>query len=607
MFLSAFIVLSPAVLAQNTIEANPSVKENISMFEIILLILLLISIALFLFLISRKKVRNSENLAGSAEIAVSENSLLYVLIDNMPDRIYIKDRKSRFIAANKFVARIMGVNSPADLINKTDFNFYNKDLAEEYFRDEQEFMKTGKSMINKEERGLDVNGKEVIVSTTKVPIKNEKGEVTGIVGIGRDISLQKINESKLIVQQENLQEANTLLEERQEEIQQQSEELHAQTEYLTQLNLELEKLSLVAKSTDNVILIMDADGYFEWGNSGFEKQMGVSIEEFKKTKIVNLREISSNKNINKILDNIAETKKAVTYDSKGIDRAGREFWSQTTVSPVFNDSNEIVKLIAIDSDITKLKNAEQEINLQKDEIEKKSEDLKKLNATKDKFFSIIAHDLKNPFHSIMGFSELLTRSYDSIDDERKKEFLQLIKDSSSSAFNLLENLLDWSRTQTNSIKFTPDNINLSHILHENIQMHSVIAQNKEIEIIQNVPGNIICFADANMINTTVRNLTTNALKFTPKGGKISVSAEIQNDLVKVSIKDSGIGMNKNTKDKLFKIDEFHNSVGTSGESGTGLGLIICNEFISRHSGTINVETEAGKGSTFSFSLPLSLK
>jgi signal transduction histidine kinase len=203
----------------------------------------------------------------------------------------------------------------------------------------------------------------------------------------------------------------------------------------------------------------------------------------------------------------------------------------------------------------------------------------------------------------MGFSDLLTRNYESFDDLRRKEFLQLIKDSSTSAYNLLENLLNWSRTQTNNIKYLPSNINISQILIENIQIHSVIAQNKEIEIRHDIPDNLLSFSDGNMINTVVLNLLTNALKFTPKGGKIDVNAKALNDHISVSIIDSGMGMDQNAMDKLFRIDEFHNTTGTEGETGTGLGLIICQEFISRHGGKIDVESQVGKGSIFRFNIP----
>jgi PAS domain S-box-containing protein len=549
-------------------------------------------------------LQQQEELKVTTEKFYEDKKQLRTLIDNMPDRIYIKDRNSRFIAGNNHVAKIMSVDSPDMLIGKTDYDFYDKDLADEYYRDEQELMASGSSIINKEERGLDLDGHEIIVSTTKVPYRNDKGEVIGVVGMGRDITPQKRTEQTLIQQQENLLEANTLLEEKQEEIQQQSEELHAQTEYLMQINKELEKLSLVASNTDNVIIIMDAFGNIEYRNRGFEKQYGLNNEQINIERVVNLREISSNKDIDNVLEEIFKTKKSISYESKTKDREGQEAWFQTTISPVLDKDNEIVKLIAIDSDITMLKIAEGEINLQKKEIEKNRDELKTLNATKDKFFSIIAHDLKNPFHSIMGFSELLTRNYDSIEESKKKEFLQLIKDSSSSAYNLLENLLNWSRTQTNNIQFSPSNTNISQILFENIQMLGVIAQNKEIELAFDIPEKLMSFADANMVNTILRNLLTNALKFTPIGGKITVNASSGKDQINISINDSGIGMDQTAKDKLFKIDEFHNTSGTSGETGTGLGLIICNEFIAKHGGKISVESELGVGSTFSFSLPL---
>jgi PAS domain S-box-containing protein len=590
-------------MAQPAETTDYSNKSGFTTLEIILLILLFMAVAILIYVLIKKKKETPLTNQEVLDLSLPENQLIFTLIDFIPDRIYIKDRKSRFIAGNIHVANIMGVKSSKELIGKTDLDFYSKDLAGEFYRDEQALMKSGVSIINKEERGLDMEGNEIIVSTTKVPFRNDKGRIIGIIGIGRDITLQKINEGKLLQQQKNLQEVNTLLEERQEEIQQQSEELHAQSEYLLKVNRELEKLSLVASHTDNVIIIMDADGNIEYRNQGYEKHYGIIEEEASQTKPINIRDISSNKDINNIIKEIVRTKKGISYEGKAKDKNGNETWSQTTISPVLNEKNEVIKLIAIDSDITKVILAEHEINVKKDEIEKNRDELKKLNATKDKFFSIIAHDLKNPFHSIMGFSDLLSRNYDSFDEERKKEFLKLIKDSSTSAYNLLENLLNWSRTQTNNIQYSPTNINISQVLLENIQIHSVIAQNKEIEIIYNIPEQVMSYADSNMINTVVRNLLTNALKFTPAGGKITINAVSVGDHIEVSIIDTGIGMDKNSLEKLFRIDEFHNSIGTSGETGTGLGLIICNEFITKHGGKIHVESETGKGSTFRFSLP----
>jgi len=601
LLILSFLIIPTALKAQSEKLPSSETGYHLNNLETILLVVLIISFFFIIFLFYYRK-REIKKLKKSFQIgSLGDNKLLYTLIDNMPDRIYIKDRKSRFIAANIGVSQIMGASSPKDLIGKTDYDFHSKDLAAEYFLDEQELMKSGISIINKEERGRALDGSIINVSTTKVPFRDDNGEVIGLVGIGRDISPQKLTENKLIQQQENLQEANTLLEKRQEEIQQQAEELHAQADFLTQMNQELEKLSMVASHTDNVIIIMDAEGNIEYRNRGYERHYGKG--QRKTGEKANIREISSNINISSVIEEIQKTKNSITYDGKSLDVHGNEFWSQTTITPVLNEKEEIIKLIAIDTDISKLKNAEMEMNMQKEVIEKNRDDLKKLNETKNKFFSIIAHDLKNPFHSIMGFSELLSRSFDSIEDQKKKEFLSLIKDSSTSAYNLLENLLDWSRTQTNSINFSPANINISQILNENIQIHSVVSQNKDITINHSFPDNIRSYADANMINTVVRNLLSNALKFTPKGGLITIEAGIEREEVFVSIKDNGLGMDENSRKKLFKIDEFHNSVGTSGETGTGLGLIICQEFIFRHNGQITVESESGMGSTFKFSLP----
>lgn len=542
-------------------------------------------------------LQQKEELKTQTEKLEEDKKLLYNLINNMPDRIYIKDRESRFIVGNIHVCRVMGIANPEEVTGKTDYDYYPKELAEEYFRDEQEIMASGKSIINKEERGYDLNQDEIIVSTTKVPVRNEDGEIIGIVGIGRDITAQKETEIRLKKQSSELQEANVLLEERQEEIQQQSEELQTQAEHLLKVNQELEKLSLVASRTDNVIIIMDADGNFEWVNNGFVKRYGMNLAEFTEKRGKNLTESSSYEGISETIEQIKREKKPLIYNSRNTDVNGKVIWSQTTISPVMDENGDITRIIAIDSDISRLKEAEEQIQEQTDE-------LRKLNATKDKFFSIIAHDLKNPFHSIMGFSDLLTRSYDSIEEDKKKEFIGLIKDSSTSAYSLLENLLHWARTQTNRIKFNPAKIDLNVVIEENIAMLMVNAENKNISLHKPEERNLFAFADYNMVNTIFRNLMSNALKFTPAGGMVTISSEQKDGRVYLSVTDTGIGMSDEEISKLFKLDEFHTTTGTSGESGTGLGLIVCREFVLKHGGDIDVKSTPGQGSSFTFSLPL---
>lgn len=552
-------------------------------------------------------LQQQEELKVYYEKLLEEKNQLRTLIDNVPDRIYIKDRRSRFIAGNIHLSKILKVKSPDDLIGKTDFDFHPKDLAQEFYKDEQRIMSTGIPLINKEERGRDIEGKEAVISTTKVPIRDKFGSVIGIVGIGREITKYKQNEIKLIEQQDYLKEINVLLKEKQDEITKQSEELKTRTDQLINVNRELEKLSIVASSTDNVIIIMDGEGNFEWVNHGFERKYGMNLEEYIKTKGRNLRQNSFNKDINNILDEVNKTRNPIIYNSKGVDSQNNVMWLQTTISPVLNEKGDIIRLIAIDSDITQIIAAEDEINKQKGEIEKQRDELRKLNATKDKFFSIIAHDLKNPFHSIMGFSDLLMSNYESIEDDQKREFIKLINESANSAYGLLENLLNWTRSQTNRIKFEPSQIDLSKIINQNISILGVHAKNKDISLSAEVPQNIIVVADENMVDTIIRNLLTNAIKFTPSNGKVHVSARIEDYDVFISVTDTGIGMDESTLSKLMNVEEFFNTPGTSGETGTGLGLIVSKEFILRHGSDLIIESKKGIGSTFTFSLPIKEK
>ena len=241
-------------------------------------------------------------------------------------------------------------------------------------------------------------------------------------------------------------------------------------------------------------------------------------------------------------------------------------------------------------DITDRKNTEKQLN--------------ELNKAKDKLFTIIAHDLKNPFFGLIGLSEMLYEDYQDLDDEEKKGLLHEIHELSRSTHSMLENLLDWSRQQTGRTEFYPQVFNISFLINENVKIASQQAKIKSIKLVVNTPNEINIFADQNMIDTVLRNLISNAIKFTTDGGEIEVSSRISNGTVFVSIKDSGIGMSEEIQSKLFKLDSDVKSSGTAGEKGTGLGLLLCKEFVEKNKGKINVQSEKGKGSTFTFSLPI---
>ncbi|MCZ4693802.1 hypothetical protein DWB61_09685 [Ancylomarina euxinus] len=229
--------------------------------------------------------------------------------------------------------------------------------------------------------------------------------------------------------------------------------------------------------------------------------------------------------------------------------------------------------------------------------------MRALNATKDKFFSIIAHDLRNPFNALITLSSYLIEAIESSNKAEAIELAKIIETSSEQGFELLVNLLEWSRTQTGSIQYNPELINLKKELKNPIQIVEGIAESKDIILTHNINEDITVLADPNMIRTVVRNLLSNAVKFTPKNGRISFEAFDNDDEVLIKICDNGVGMSQDIIDNLFSIEVNTSSTGTAGETGTGLGLILCFEFVKKHNGNIWVESEIGKGSCFSFSIP----
>ncbi len=239
-----------------------------------------------------------------------------------------------------------------------------------------------------------------------------------------------------------------------------------------------------------------------------------------------------------------------------------------------------------------------------DKLSSSEKNLKELNATKDKFFSIIAHDLKNPFQALLGFSETLYTRHNELTDKEIKEYSKIIYESSQNLFNLLGNLLQWSKSQLGNIKVSPEKINLSDIYDEATSLLTLTAEKKNIKLQNNIPDNFLVFADKHIVSTVLRNLVNNAVKFTNKGGEITTFAEIKNNEAIIAVSDNGIGIKPENIDKLFKIDYSYSTKGTENEQGTGLGLILCKELIEENNGRIWCESTYGKGSSFYFTLPV---
>jgi signal transduction histidine kinase len=241
------------------------------------------------------------------------------------------------------------------------------------------------------------------------------------------------------------------------------------------------------------------------------------------------------------------------------------------------------------------------------EIQKSEEKFKKANATKDQFFSIISHDLRSPFHSMLVFSELLNTKFEEYDTEEQKKFLGYIHKGIDKTHKLLENLLLWSCSQKGSIDFKLENLNLYSIAIEIVELLHQAAENKSIKIINKISENIYVEADKDILSIIIRNLISNAIKFTHRNGNISLKAESNQQFTEITITDTGVGISKEMQSKLFDVGEKTLKQGTENEQGTGLGLILCKEFTEKHGGEIWVESEIDKGSTFIFTIPYKLE
>jgi signal transduction histidine kinase len=244
------------------------------------------------------------------------------------------------------------------------------------------------------------------------------------------------------------------------------------------------------------------------------------------------------------------------------------------------------------------------INKAKDKLQTAYNDIHELNATKDKFFSIIAHDLRNPLGSFRSITQMMLTFKDDMPAEEHTEFLELIKKSADSVYNLLENLLEWSRSQRGQIKLNISTFDLNKVIENTINLASLTAKNKGIQITYSNKGSSQIKADYELLNTILRNITSNAIKFTPQNGKISINVESNKSNHTIAVKDNGIGMTKEVIDQLFRIDVSVTTLGTSTEKGSGLGLILCKEFVELHGGKIWVESEPNVGSSFYFSIPV---
>ncbi len=260
------------------------------------------------------------------------------------------------------------------------------------------------------------------------------------------------------------------------------------------------------------------------------------------------------------------------------------------IGKIVRKENENIWLTGIVTNITEHKATE--------------EKLKELNATKVKFISILAHDLKNPFNAILGFSDLIVKNFHKYDGEKIKNLVGIIHSTSKNTYNLLVNLLEWSSSQSNKTQFRPVKLKLLEVVNDCYQLIKSNATQKNIDIRIDINSDVFVLADREMLKTVLRNLLTNSVKFTPVNGKVGLFTNLHENMVEICVSDNGIGIDAKTQKTLFKIGETQSRNGTEGEQGTGFGLLLCKEFVEKNGGKLWVESEPKKGSRFIFTVPL---
>jgi len=528
------------------------------------------------------------------EALAKEQFLINSLMNNLSDHVYFKDLNSKFIRTNKSHAISFGLSDPKLVIGKSDFDFFTEQAANQAFEDEQAIIKTGQSIL-KEEKLTRKDCSDVWFSAMKMPLRDNDGKIIGTFGISRDITGRKRSELENYALFEIIQGITS-------------------TDKLDELlKLIHNSLGKVVYADNCFVALKDqTSGLFSFpyfvdkvDTTPIPTSMGKSCSDyvFRTVKPLLLNQ--------KKFDSLVEQGEVELIGSNSPSWIGIPLQTPSKVIGVLvlqhyekenvYSENDLKFLVSIGNQIAiaiERKKAEEEISF-------KNEQLQLINAEKDKFFSIIAHDLRGPLSAFVDATQILTEEIQNMDLEEIKDITMSMKTSASNIYGLLENLLEWSRLRRGAMDFVPENLNLKKKIEASIDVLSESARKKRIGLTISVPGELEIRADIHMFDTIIRNLISNAIKFTISGGKVIVTANYNGDhYIVVKISDSGIGMAPELRNKLFQIDEKTSRPGTEGETSTGLGLLLCKEFIEKHGGKIWVESSVGQGSTFSFSLPL---
>ncbi len=459
------------------------------------------------------------------------------------------DYSYRFV--NEAFARPFG-KTPEDIIGKTPFDIFSPEEATKRLNLVRMVFKTGES--GEIEVRVDTKSGDIRYYLTMAdPIKNDSGQVVYVTCVSKDITERKLAEDALRKSRERYR-------------------------------------NLIELAVDGVLVGSD-EGYIIDANSCICSMSGRTKEELIGLNISN--SIFTPESMQRAPFDFDGLKKGeIIVNERDILRPGGSLLTIEMRTRMMPDGT----YQSILRDISERKQIEAE-------IKRRNVELSVFNNTKDKFLSIIAHDLKNPFNAILGFSELMLQSFENLDDATLLKGLKTIESASTHAFKLLENLLAWANNQTGRTQYNPEKINLKDQVEESLSLIESIAISKEISVTVQVKKSFHTFADRNMLDTIMRNLISNAIKYSYKGSKVKITADKKENEFHISVTDRGVGIPPDKVLAIFEIDKRRNTLGTENEQGTGLGLILCKDFVERHRGKIWVESIPDKGSKFTFSLP----
>ena len=387
--------------------------------------------------------------------------------------------------------------------------------------------------------------------------------------------------------------------ERTEEINKQKEEIRQQLKYLESVNKELERLSVVARETDNAVIITNDKAELEWVNEGFERMHGYSLQEFKAKVGKTLFEASGSIDIIKNINECIRTKQSVVYLSENITKSGRKIFAQTTLTPIINKNGKLKKIIAIDSDYTKLKKAQQEIKTVKE--------AGAVSKAKSEFLATMSHEIRTPLNALIGFVKLLEKEPQS---EKGRQYIRTILSNTNILLSLITDILNLSKMEMDSLKINQQPVELKRIMEDIVNIFKIKASEKRIDFKLNFDKELpaILFLDEIKFRQLMLNLVGNALKFTDNGF-VAITTWCQNheqkDKIKlfIEVEDTGVGIPEKEQEHIFEAFQQADSKSIRKFSGTGIGLTIASKLAKAMGGEIDVKSKVGKGSVFNVVIP----